>query len=60
MIIESNIGNFGSYNDMHRFMTEEHIDKVVMTSNKFWGTETLTGTNLTLTIDEVRRIAEGM
>ena len=59
MIIESNIGNFGNYQDMYRFMTEEKIEKVIMTSNKFWGAETLTGRKLTLTLDEVKKIVKG-
>ena len=58
MIIESDIGNFGNYKDLHRFMTEENIKSVTMTSNKVLGLETL-AENLTLSKEEIEQILRG-
>lgn len=58
MIIETNVGNFGSFKDLRAFMTEEKLGSVEVLKADYWGINLKLSNNLRLSFPDVLLLAD--
>ena len=58
MILETNLGNFGTFQDIEMCMRLENHERVVVNKADYWGINLKHTKNLTLSYQEVLKILE--